>query len=148
MSRSENTMTIDGSLWIAFQAASPSTSSRTANEALRIRLNVVRTNFESSTISTRFSGMLLAFVIERPRPAGKGRARIIPLSGPGKPPEGLPIFVSFCALLLAQIDHHAPFHAAVNEIVEHRGQLFERNCAGHFLEQRRPHVGGKALPHL
>src|SRR4051812_8580038 len=128
MSRSENTMTMDGSLWIACQAASPSTSSRTANEALRIRLNVVRTNFESSTIRTRCSGVCVAFVIELPRPAGRGRHGIIPPSAPGKPPEAVPIFVSFRAFLLAQVDDHAPCDAAVNELVEHPGQLFERNC--------------------
>ena len=64
MSRSENTITIELSSWIVFQAASPSTASRTTKLDLRMRLNVVRTNFESSTMSTRFSAVSVAFPIE------------------------------------------------------------------------------------
>jgi hypothetical protein len=56
ISRSVNTMTSDGSVSIARHAASPSTSSRTPNERLRIEAKVVRTNLESSTTSTRFCG--------------------------------------------------------------------------------------------
>src|SRR5262245_7040613 len=50
--RSVNTMTIDLSLSIAIQPASPSASSRTAKFASRMRLKVARTNLESSTSST------------------------------------------------------------------------------------------------
>jgi hypothetical protein len=59
MSRSENTMAIETSDWSASQPASPSASSRTANQALRMRLNVVRTNLESSTTRTRFCATTL-----------------------------------------------------------------------------------------
>src|SRR5437868_830065 len=54
MSRSVNTMMIDGSLWMADHAASPSAASRTSNAPRRMVAKVVRTNFESSTTSTRF----------------------------------------------------------------------------------------------
>src|SRR2546421_1123358 len=59
MSRSVNTMTIDASLSSACQAASPSASSRTANEALRMLAKVLRTNFESSTTRTHLCGRSL-----------------------------------------------------------------------------------------
>src|SRR5438105_10610693 len=59
MSRSVNTMTIEGSLSSACQAASPSASSRTANEALRMLAKVLRTNFESSTTRTHRCGRSL-----------------------------------------------------------------------------------------
>src|SRR6267378_5984615 len=61
ISRSVNTMTIDGSVLIASQPASPSASSRTANDALRMLANVLRTNFESSMTSTRLSGRSVGF---------------------------------------------------------------------------------------
>ncbi len=57
MSKSQNTSTIEGSLWIASQPASPSAASITSNVSLRMRLNVVRTNFESSTRRTCFAGI-------------------------------------------------------------------------------------------
>src|SRR5438067_570954 len=57
MSMSETTMTIDESLSIACQPSSPLATSRTANDVDRMRLKVVRTNFESSTIRTFFSGI-------------------------------------------------------------------------------------------
>src|SRR6185369_11011122 len=57
MSMSDTTMTMDGSLSIACQPSSPLATSRTANDTDRMRLKVVRTNFESSTIRTFFSGM-------------------------------------------------------------------------------------------
>jgi len=57
---SENTTTIEGSVEIACQPASPSASSRTS-KLLRIRREiVVRTIRESSTSSTRCLGMVVA----------------------------------------------------------------------------------------
>src|SRR5262249_3211669 len=56
---SENTTTIDGSLEIACQPASPSASSRTS-KVLRIRRPmVVRTILESSTMRTRCFGIVV-----------------------------------------------------------------------------------------
>src|SRR4051812_8767358 len=60
MSMSDTTITMVGSLSMACQPSSPLGTSRTAKEVLRIRLKVVRTNFESSTIRTLFSGMSCA----------------------------------------------------------------------------------------
>src|SRR5689334_15851779 len=112
MSRSVNTMTIAGSLATAFQAASPSASSRTANEVLRMPLKVVRTNLESSAIRTRFCGTSADDMV-----------------------------------LLREVDHDAAAHPGADEIVEHAGQVAQRDGARHFLQQRRLEIGGEAPPH-
>src|SRR5678816_1039335 len=88
LSRSENTMTIELSSWIVFQAASPSTASRTTKLDLRMRLNVVRTNFESSTMSTRFSAASVAFPIDSWRsPAHRQGRRLMVELSVGRPRE-------------------------------------------------------------
>src|SRR5687768_12167092 len=107
ISRSVNTMTIEGSLWIASQAASPSASSRTANEALRMLAKVVRTNFESSTTSTRFC------------------ARSVDGGTLGS---------------FLQVDYHPTRHLGIDEVVENRRQLPERNGARHLFQERRLQV--------
>src|SRR2546422_4783842 len=85
-------------------------SSRTANDALRMLANVLRTNLESSMTSTRLSGRSVG-----PR-------------------------------LFRQVDDDPAIHLSLDEIVERRGQLAERNRTAHLLEQRRPHVGGEPAP--
>src|SRR2546425_11743155 len=113
MSRSVSTITIPGSLSMAAQPASPSASSRTANDGRRIETKVVRTNFESSTTSTHLCA----------RSVDGG------------------------TLLLRQVDDDSPAHLGVDEVVEHAGELRQRNGAAHLLEERRLEIRGKALPH-
>src|SRR5438445_396792 len=90
----------------ASQPPSPSAASRTANDAIRMLANVLRTNLASSMTSTRLSGRSVG-----PR-------------------------------LFRQVDDAPAIHLPLDEIVERRGELAERNRTAHLLEQRRPQVGG------
>src|SRR2546428_13517786 len=44
--------------------------------------------------------------------------------------------------LFRQVDDDPAIHLPLDEIVERRGELAERNRTAHLLEQRRPQVGG------
>src|SRR5690606_27689524 len=119
MSRSDTTMAMAGSASIACQADSPSAHSRTAKEALRMRLKVVRTNFESSTMRTRFSGMSPACAT----PASSRR-------------------------LGGEVHDHAAAHLGVDEAVEHGGKLLEGDRLAHVLQHRRAQVAREPAPDL
>src|SRR5713101_643691 len=116
---SENTTTMEGSVEIASQPASPFASSRTS-KLLRIRrASVVRTILESSTRSTRCFGIWV-----------------------DTEPPGLELISG------RQIDDDASLGRALEQAVEGLRELVERDGSRHLLEVRRSHVAGEPPPHL
>src|SRR5882672_931413 len=115
---SENTTTIEGSVEIACQPASPSASSRTS-KLLRIRREiVVRTIRESSTSSTRCLGMVVA--------GGVGLGLI---SG-------------------GHVDDDPALRRALQQGVEGPREVVEGDGPRHLLQVGRAHVPREMAPHF